>query len=140
MHWQRSEPPCWPASAGVSVLEAADGEARDAVVARWLAQQRASGASAWRVRCAPSVEGPWSGLDALIEQIVPRVREQAPELLARHAHELCLVLPSLTSELVFPQSLTDTVDDDEKTRNYAADRAYRGLHGLIDLIDAWHVR
>lgn len=52
--------------------------------------------------------------------------------------ELCLIVPALRSELGFPKSLTDTVDEDEKTRNYPADRAYRCLHGLIDLLSESH--
>ena len=61
-----------------------------------------------------------------------------PHLLSRHSQELCLLVPSLRSELVVARTLTDTAEDDEKTRNYAADRAYRSLHGLIDLLSEWH--
>ena len=139
MPWQRSEPQCWPQTAGVTLIEAQPGAARDAVVARWCSQREAGG-PAWRVRCDAREHGPWSGLDTLVEALVPALREHAPELLDRHAHELCLVVPSLASELAFPQSLTDTVDGEEKTRNYAADRAYRALHGLIGLLADWHAR
>lgn len=82
----------------------------------------------------------WAGLNTLVEDLVPALRERAPDLLARHAQELCLVVAALESQLDFPQSLTDVVEGEEKTRNYAADRAYRSLHGLIDLLIAWHER
>ena len=139
MHWQRTEPESWPQTAGVTLLEAEPGAARDAVVARWCTQ-RVAGAATWHVRCNAREHGPWSGLDTLVEQLAVVLRDHAPDLLARHASELCLVVPSLTAELTFPRSLTDIVDGDEKTRNYAADRAYRALHGIIDLLADWHAR
>jgi hypothetical protein len=40
----------------------------------------------------------------------------------------------LTPELSFPQCLGDTAPDDDRARNYAADRAYRSLHGLVELL------
>ncbi|MGH2941231.1 MAG: tetratricopeptide repeat protein [Solirubrobacteraceae bacterium] len=138
MHWQSSEPQSWPQRPGVVVLECEPGEARDGVVARWLDERRASGGPAWHLRCRPQEGGTWAGLKTLIEDLALELRERSPALLSRHAHELCLVVPALKSELAFPQSLTDTVDDQEKTRNYAADRAYRSLHGLIDLVSEWH--
>jgi len=78
------------------------------------------------------------GLRELFQELIPTLRCQAPQLLERHAQELCQVLPELRFELGFPQSLTDIVPEEEKTRNYAADRAYRCLHGLIELLSDWH--
>jgi tetratricopeptide (TPR) repeat protein len=138
MHWQTREPTPWPHEAGVVVVEGEPGEARDAVVERWLACGEASGPT-WRLHCRPQDgAGLWAGMSTLIEDVAGTLRERAPDLLARHAHELSLVLPAMKSELVFAQSLTDTVQEEEKTRNYAADRAYRSLHGLIDMLSAWH--
>jgi tetratricopeptide (TPR) repeat protein len=138
MHWQHREPHVWPVRPGITVLESEPGEARDDVVARWLSQRRDGGGAVWHLRCRPQDGGTWAGLNTLVEDLVPALRERAPDLLARHSHELCLVAPSLTSELAFPRSLTDTVEDEERSRNYAADRAYRSLHGLIDLLSDWH--
>lgn len=138
MTWQRTEPPAWPKSAGVAVLEGNPGEPRDAVVERWLAQQRREGGQSWRLQCRPQAGGAWAGLTALVQDLLPSMRERAPDLLRRHSHELCLVLPAIRFELGFPENLTDTAQDDEKTRNYAADRAYRYLHGLIELLSEWH--
>ncbi|HEV7808672.1 MAG TPA: tetratricopeptide repeat protein [Solirubrobacteraceae bacterium] len=138
MQWQSREPQSWPREAGLAVLEGESGEARDAVVARWLAERRDSGGPTWLLQCRPQEGGTWAGLNTLVEDLVPALRERAPELLSRHARELCLVVPALRSELAFPESLTDTADDEEKTRNYAADRAYRSLHGLIDLLSEWN--
>jgi tetratricopeptide (TPR) repeat protein len=138
MHWQHLEPQSWPQRPGVIVFESEPGEARDDVVARWLSQRRDSGGWFWRVNCRPEEGGIWAGMSTIIEDLVPALRERAPHLLARHSQELCLIAPSLRSELEFPQSLTETVEDEEKTRNFAADRAYRSLQGLIDLLSEWH--
>lgn len=138
MQWHSREPQSWPQRAGVTVLEAAPGAARDAVLARWLAAGAERRGPCWRLACGSRAGGPWSGVDALAEDLVGLLRTCAPALLRRHAQELCLVLPGLKSDIDFPQSLTDTLSGEEKTRNYAADRAYRNLHGLIDLLGEWH--
>jgi tetratricopeptide (TPR) repeat protein len=140
MTWQRAEPQSWPKAPGVVVLEGQPGEARDAVVGRWLAERHDAGGPIWRLQCRPQGGGAWAGLATLIQDLLPSLRQCAQDLLRRHGRELCLVLPALRCELGFPQSLTDTADDDEKTRNYAADRAYRCLHGLIELLSEWHER
>jgi tetratricopeptide (TPR) repeat protein len=143
MTWLCSEPKSWPQAPGVSVLEANPGVARDRVVGCWLTEQVLAdegdrAGQVLRLRCRPEDRGPWAGLREFAQALVPSLRLRAPELLSRHACELCLVVPELRAELGFPQSLTDTVPDEEKTRNFAADRAYRCLHGLIDLVSEWH--
>jgi tetratricopeptide (TPR) repeat protein len=128
-----------PTSAVVLICESQPGDARDEIVEAWLAERRhRSHGPAVRVSCDPRSGGIWAGLRDLLESLVPAIRARAPELLACHGRELCLVVPSLRSELDFPESLTDTVQHEEKTRNYPADRAYRCLHGLIDLLAEWH--
>jgi len=122
----------------VAVVEAAPGEARDEVVGRWLAEQRQHGSTVWLLSCVPEKGGIFAGLASLIEGLVPQIRVRAPHLLTEHSQELCLVVPGLRAELSAVRSLTDTSDDEEQTRNYAADRAYRSLHGLIDLLAEWH--
>jgi tetratricopeptide (TPR) repeat protein len=138
MQWYSDEPQPWPETPGVVVLESEPGEARDAVVERWLSRNGAGVGPTWRLECGHRARGPWAGLEALVEDIVATLRDRAPDLLARHGHELCLVVPALRSRVDFPRSLTDTVEGEEKTRNYAADRAYRSLHGLIELLGEWH--
>jgi tetratricopeptide (TPR) repeat protein len=141
VRWQRREPKYSSHSKGaVTVLEAEPGQPRDAVKDRWLSESRGAGAQAWLLRCAPESGGIWAGLGDLMEHLVPRIRETAPDLVFAHSNELCLVVPGLRSELAVTKSLTDAADDEEKTRNYAADRAYRSLHGLIELLAEWHER
>ena len=122
---------------GAEVLEIESGADRDVAVERWLSGRRDQGGPTWRLRCRPQDGGVWAGMSTLFECLVPAIGASAPELLELHARELCLVLPRLQAELEFPMSLADTVGDHEKTRNYAADRAYRCLHGLIDLLAEW---
>ena len=138
MIWRSSEPDPWPDAAGVVILECEPGVARHAVAARWLAARRAGEGPTWLLECDPRHGGAWAGLTALIQGLVPTIRARAPELLRGHGRELCLVAPALQTELGYVECLTDIVGNDEKTRNYPADRAYRCLHGLIDLLSAWH--
>jgi tetratricopeptide (TPR) repeat protein len=127
------EPHVWPDAAGVIVLEGNPGEHRDAVVARWLARRGEHGGTTWRLR-GRTEHGAWAGLDAALQALVAQLRDRAPGLLDRHGYELSLVAPALASELRFPQCLTDTAVVEERSRNFAADRAYRSLHGLVDLL------
>src|SRR5262249_53084516 len=56
----------------------------------------------------------------------------------QHDYELVHVVPELKREVtVRNPTLTDLAPPEEKVRNYPADRAYRIVHGLIDLLDAW---
>jgi tetratricopeptide (TPR) repeat protein len=138
MSRQSQDPNTGPPVAGVTVVEAEPGQARGAAVQRWLDERRGCGDRTWHLPCDPVQGGPWAGMALLIEKLLDHVRVDAPELVTLHACEICLVLPSLRAELGFPESLTDTAADEEKTRNYASDRAYRCLHGLIELIGEWH--
>jgi tetratricopeptide (TPR) repeat protein len=128
-----------PAWAGQAVsLEAAPGPVRRAILRRWLAEARQRGAATWLLSCAFEEGGVWAGLATLLEDLLPRIRARAPHLLAKHSYELCLVVPPLWDELtVRAPSLTESATDEEKVRNYPIDRAYRSLHGLIDLLDEW---
>lgn len=121
---------------GLRILEAAAGTARR----RWLeAEARAArdaGARAFLLDVCFDEGGPWAGLRELFGELLPEVRCR-PELQNRHAAELAYVLPALKKELgVRHQTLTDLAPPEEKVRNYPADRAYRVVHGLIDLLTA----
>ncbi len=121
------------------VLEAASGPARRAALQQWLDEAARDGAATWLLGCAFEEGGVWAGLAALLHDLVPRIQERAPHLLERHSYELCLTLPPLWRTLsVRNPSLTETASEEEKVRNYPIDRAYRSLHGLIDLLAAWH--
>src|SRR5262249_49343484 len=107
----------------------------------WLARARQAGRAVLRLDGDVAQHGVWSALDQLLWSVLPDVRVRAPELIERHAYELCLVLPALRRDIQ-PRNpcLTDVASDEEKVRNYPNDRAYRSLHGLIELLDAWFAR
>lgn len=122
-------------------LEAESGPRRTAQLSDWLAHARERGSTTWLLDGDVDVPGSgvWAGLRDLLESILPRMRKVAPHLIERHSYELCLVLPALRRELsVKNPCLTDVANDDEKVRNYANDRGYRSLHGIIDLVAEWH--
>jgi tetratricopeptide (TPR) repeat protein len=139
MNWQQVSPQRSPETVNrVIVLEAEPGPARDAVIQQWLAEARQIGATCRLLNCAYTEGGIWAGIADLFQDLVPQIRERAPHLLTKHSYELCLVLPSLRQHLpVRNPTLTETASEKEKTRNFPADRAYRSLHGLIDLLDSW---
>ena len=124
---------------GVVVVAAEAGQSRRAALQQWLAEAQQSGARTWLLSCDCAQGGIWAGVADLLLDLVPRIRERAPHLLEKHSYELCLAVPSLRRSMtVRNPNLTESVSAEEKVRNYPVDRAYRSLHGLIDLLDAWH--
>jgi tetratricopeptide (TPR) repeat protein len=129
--------PSWANHAVVLVAE--PGPARTAIVEQWLGEARQGGARTWFLPCAFEEGGVWAGLAALLQDLVPQIQARAPHLLERHSYELCPTLPILWEQLVVrTPCFTETASDEEKVRNYPVDRAYRSLHGLIELLDEWH--
>ncbi|HEV2361494.1 MAG TPA: tetratricopeptide repeat protein [Acidimicrobiales bacterium] len=122
----------------VVVLESFGGSQRDAVVERWLSEAEEAGARTWRLQCTPEIGGVWAGLSELVESVVTDAEKSAPDLLRKHAYEVGLTLPARQGSLEVVRSLTDLASPEEQTRNYAADRSYRSLHGLIDLLAEWY--
>lgn len=122
----------------VLIVEGAAGPARK----RWLAERlklsAASGARTFSLSCDFHSSGPWAGVNELFTELFADMQQQCPDLVERHALELVTILPRLRQSLtVRNPSLTDLASRDEKTRNYPADRAFRIVHGLIDLLDDW---
>jgi tetratricopeptide (TPR) repeat protein len=126
--------PSWSAL----IVEAAPGLRRR----RWLERQAqdmtASGGRVFAVSCDFDSGGLWAGANELFSALLPEIQAQRPDLIERHIFELVHVLPQLRRSFsVRNPTLTDLASDEEKVRNYAADRAFRIVHGLIDLLDSW---
>lgn len=142
---QRSLPERWFAEAGtVLAVEAEPGAGRRS----WLADRLREAADAadasensartWLLDCDFGTGGPWAGIHEFFVELLPEIRAQRPDLLRKHDYELVHVVPELKREMtVRNPTLTDLSPPEEKVRNYPADRAYRIVHGLIDLLDAW---
>jgi tetratricopeptide (TPR) repeat protein len=122
----------------VLIVEGAAGPARR----RWLEEhaQPSAGPSAraFSISCDFGTGGPWGGVSQVFAELFTEFQSQRPELVERHALELVSVLPWLRHSIaVCNPSLTDLASPEERTRNYPADRAFRIIHGLIDLLDSW---
>jgi len=74
----------------------------------------------------------------LFGSLLPEIQVKRPDLIERHTLELVCVLPQLRRSLTLRNpTLTDLAPRDERARHYAGDRAFRNVHGLIDLLDSW---
>lgn len=124
--------------AQILIVEAAAGPARRRWLEERLKSSVASGARTFSVSCDFSSGGPWGGVSQLFGELVEDIQRQSPDLVGHHSLELVSVLPRLRRSLeVRNPSLTDLASPEERTRNYPADRAFRIVHGLIDLLDSW---
>lgn len=125
-------------SSQVMVLEAEPGQARRAQLQAWLDEAQQQQITTWLLSSDREEDGPWAGLNDLFAGMLPTLEARAPELLTKHDYELAVVLPAIQRTLkVRNPSLTELSPDTERTRNYAADRAFRIVHGLIDLFASW---
>ena len=84
--------------------------------------------------------GVWGGVEALVAQALLDLRAAGEEaIIDEHRIPLYAVLRERWGALpAIPQTLTDSSVGLERTRNYPLDRAYRIVHGLVDLMDDWH--
>ncbi len=117
------------------VLTARPGRARRAVLARWLGEAEADGARGWLLPCSFAEGGPWAGVRELLASAVAGLAGDDLAVLRRHDYELVRVLPDLRVSLgTTRESLTELAPAKERVRNYPADRAFRLVHGLVDLL------
>jgi tetratricopeptide (TPR) repeat protein len=94
-------------------------------------------ATLFSLRCDFAEGGPWAGTRDLVAKLLEGLDPVGDALLIEHDYELVHVLPDLKATLgVRNPNLTDIASDDERVRNYPADRAMRLVHGLIDLVIA----
>jgi tetratricopeptide (TPR) repeat protein len=126
-------------SGQITIIEAAATQIRRDWIALQLKADDQCGKRTFNLCCDFDVGGPWAGVNELFAGLLPEIQAQRPDLIERHCMELTSVLPELrrTVEVTNP-TLTDLSDGPERTRNYPADRAYRIVHGLIDLLDTWN--
>ncbi|MBN9682610.1 MULTISPECIES: tetratricopeptide repeat protein [unclassified Corallococcus] len=120
------------------VVEAAPGDGRQELLARWLREGGSQAARTWHVTADFNEQGPWAGLRGVLADLLGDIEQNAPELLERHSYELCTILPMLRHKMeVRGFSLTDVARGDEKVRHYPPDRAFRVVQGVINLLTTW---
>jgi len=120
------------------ILKASRGSARREILTDWLDARGAEGCQCFLLNTDGRTRGVWTGVNELLRKLLPQIQEECPDLLERHDYELTIILPELRDELVqIKLNLTDTAPGSEKVRRYAMDRAYRYLHGVIDLLESW---
>lgn len=123
----------------VVVLDAEPGKARSNYLQECVAEAAQTGALTWLLDCDREKYGPWAGLNALLHTILPELQRDVPQFVTRHDYELAMILPELRRTInVRNPTLTDSSPSVERTRNYPADRAFRIVHGLIDLLAKWY--
>lgn len=139
MNWQNVQAiePLDPAAQAIFV-EARTGSSRRDYLQHSLQQARDKGSITWLLPCDMEIDGPWTGLKDLFEQLIPQFQTHCPDVMVKHDYELANILPALRRTLaVRNPTLTDIALEHEKVRNYPADRALRIIHGLIDVLDTW---
>ncbi|MBZ5505889.1 MAG: tetratricopeptide repeat protein [Acidobacteriia bacterium] len=122
----------------VLIVEAAAGANRRHWLENHLQELAKSRERTFYLDCDFDLGGPWAGVNEFFSDLLPEIQAQRPDLVEQHVFELVQVLPQLRRQLsVRNPSLTDLAPPSERSRNYAADRAFRIVHGLIDLLDNW---
>lgn len=120
------------------IVEGGRGAARRQHVDALLAEAEARGLETHLLFCRLDTGGVWAGLADLLRALLPRVEAARPDLIAKHSYELALALPELRRRFPLTDaSLTDASPVKERIRSYPIDRAYRLLHGVIDLLAEW---
>jgi tetratricopeptide (TPR) repeat protein len=123
-----------PFDAAGAILLPAHGSSRRLSVEE-LSRLLPESSTLFTLRCHFDEGGPWAGTRDLFRMLLPTLESAATDLLARHDYELVHVLPDLKPRLgIRNPSLTDLASNEERVRNYPADRALRIVHGLIDLM------
>ncbi|WP_392535106.1 tetratricopeptide repeat protein [Nostoc sp. C117] len=121
------------------LLEAESGSSRLTILQQWLQVGQENKATTWLLSFNPQEDGLWAGLNEWLNQLLPKIQEKAPHLIEKHSYELAMILPALRRQIsVRNPNLTDSSLDEERVRNYPLDRAYRIIHGVIDLLDSWY--
>ncbi|HST77471.1 MAG TPA: tetratricopeptide repeat protein [Verrucomicrobiae bacterium] len=120
------------------ILEASDESARHNLLADHARSIAGPTTRIFLANTAFEAGGPWAGVNTLFAAIFPEIESERPDLVEKHIVELVYVLPRLRQRYtVKHRNLTDLAPIEERSRFFAADRAYRVLQGLIDLIQKW---
>lgn len=125
--------------AGTSrIVEGRRGPGRRRWIEDLIASARAEGAEALSVSCRLETAGVWAGVADIFRALLPAMEAADPAIIRRHSYALALMVPELRVRFPLKDgSLTDSSPVKERVRSYPVDRAYRLVHGLIDLLAEW---
>jgi tetratricopeptide (TPR) repeat protein len=91
--------------------------------------------------CHRRLRGPYTGISAVLDELLPTIMTAYPDLVERHRVALTTAVPWLTTLVGAPQpTLTTLAEGEERTRYYSPVRAWRVSHGLIELIEEYTKR
>lgn len=100
-----------------------------------LEKCRAGGAEARYLHCGFDRGGPWAGIRDLFGPLGAELAGRGSELARQHGQELTTVAPELLRSIeVTNLTLTDLAPPAERVRVFPKDRAFRIVHGLVDLV------
>jgi len=81
------------------------------------------------------LRGPYTGLGAVLRELVPTVHRQDPDLVRRHNIELLTIAPDLHPYAgTTVETLTSSAVPDERTRLYATSRTRQHAHGAVEFL------
>jgi tetratricopeptide (TPR) repeat protein len=127
-----------PSQNRITIIEASAGRARKLLLQQQLDSASQSGTRVFVVECDFDKGGPWVGPHELLATLIEDIQVTRPDLVAKHSLELTYVMPQLRHLLsVKNPTLTDLAPAEERVRSYPVDRAFRIVHGLIDLLCDW---
>jgi len=122
----------------ITLLTGPSGRSRRNELTKRLQEASGPGVRTFLVPCGFDEGGPWSGPASLISSLYEELQSERPDLTNKHSLELIYVMPRLRRVLPNQNpTLTDLASSEERVRSYPVDRAYRIIHGLIDLIAEW---
>ena len=92
------------------------------------------------IDCHRRLRGPYSGVSSVLDELMPSIVTEYPDLVEQHRVAITTAAPWLAALVGAPQpTLTTLAEGEERTRYYSPVRAWRVSHGLIELI-AEHAR
>lgn len=101
----------------------------------WTAGPRLAGGRTIEVSCHRQLGGPYTGVGAMLRQLVPEVVGRRPHCADPWAIEIVAIAPDLAGLLdPAPETLASVAVPEERTRIYPALRTRRIAHGVIDLL------
>jgi tetratricopeptide (TPR) repeat protein len=120
---------------GVTLIVGPEGPSRSAFLAQTIEPAQDALVYVRLLRTDRREGGVWSGLSDLLEDWARWAEAAAPEILARHRHEIAGVSPHRrNTEGLSARSLAETAPGDERIRVLPADRTDRTVQGLIDFL------